>query len=225
MRIETNNYSRSSATWPAGSSPPSRSRATTSSRQRVRVHPQRQVRRQQLGQQQVGGEKSDLNSTFFGATLSGPVVKNRVFFFADYQGQRTDRPGAVTATVAPDSYRDGSAFGSRRRSSAPIAQHLLADTNGIRARIGRASPWQLRQHRQQHDAQPPGRRQARRQPGAERQLFIRGSIGNYDTSLSKTAFPAIMGNGYLSDAQNVGFNWTHSFTRPWSTSCASATAT
>jgi len=30
----------------------------------------------------------------FGGTLGGPVLKNKLFFFVDYQGQRFDHPPA-----------------------------------------------------------------------------------------------------------------------------------
>jgi Carboxypeptidase regulatory-like domain/TonB dependent receptor len=38
-------------------------------------------------------KKPKLRWNMFGATLGGPIVKNKLFFFADYQGQRFDRPG------------------------------------------------------------------------------------------------------------------------------------
>ena len=32
----------------------------------------------------------------FGATIGGPIVKNKLFFFADFQGQRFDHPQTTT---------------------------------------------------------------------------------------------------------------------------------
>ena len=43
----------------------------------------------------------------FGATLGGPLIKDTLFFFADYQGSRQDAPGFATASVAPDAWRHG----------------------------------------------------------------------------------------------------------------------
>jgi hypothetical protein len=43
----------------------------------------------------------------FGGTLGGPLVKNKVFFFANYQGTVLDRPGTETLSVAPASWRNG----------------------------------------------------------------------------------------------------------------------
>jgi hypothetical protein len=43
----------------------------------------------------------------FGATLGGPLIKDKLFFFADYQGSRQDAPGFTTASVAPEAWRHG----------------------------------------------------------------------------------------------------------------------
>src|SRR5258708_5194925 len=43
----------------------------------------------------------------YGATLGGPIVKDKLFFFADYQGSRQDAPGSTTANVAPEAWRHG----------------------------------------------------------------------------------------------------------------------
>src|SRR6266851_5249989 len=44
----------------------------------------------------------------FGGTLGGPVVKNKIFFFADYQGLRKDSPGTPTSyTVFAADFRKG----------------------------------------------------------------------------------------------------------------------
>ena len=43
--------------------------------------------------------KDKLRWNMFGATLGGPILKNRLFFFADYQGQRFDIPSSSTANT------------------------------------------------------------------------------------------------------------------------------
>src|SRR6266496_3817563 len=43
----------------------------------------------------------------FGATLGGPLVKNKLFFFADYQGTRYNAPGTEVLSVAPAAWRTG----------------------------------------------------------------------------------------------------------------------
>ena len=52
-------------------------------------------------------KKAELSQHIFGATIGGPIVKNRVFFFADYQGFLRDRPGELVRTVAPEAWRRG----------------------------------------------------------------------------------------------------------------------
>ena len=51
--------------------------------------------------------KPDRQQNIFGGTLGGPLIKNQLFFFANYQGTRFDAPGTETASVAPDSWRHG----------------------------------------------------------------------------------------------------------------------
>ena len=51
--------------------------------------------------------KTKLRQNIFGGTLGGPIVKNKLFFFTDYQGsvQRTGGPGSVR--VASQAWRAG----------------------------------------------------------------------------------------------------------------------
>jgi len=42
------------------------------------------------------GKKPQLRWNMFGATIGGPIVKNKLFFFADFQGQRFDHPQTTT---------------------------------------------------------------------------------------------------------------------------------
>ena len=52
-------------------------------------------------------KKAELSQNVFGATLGGPIVKNRIFFFGDYQGFLRDRPGELVRSVAPAAWRQG----------------------------------------------------------------------------------------------------------------------
>jgi len=49
----------------------------------------------------VGGEKPPLNRNQFGLVFGGPLVKNRAFFFVDYEGFRQTRKNVTFATI-PD---------------------------------------------------------------------------------------------------------------------------
>jgi hypothetical protein len=52
--------------------------------------------------------KGKLRWNMFGATLGGPIIKNKLFFFVDYQGQRYDIPASPSAiTVFSTGERQG----------------------------------------------------------------------------------------------------------------------
>jgi hypothetical protein len=52
--------------------------------------------------------KAKLRWNMFGGTFGGPVLKNKLFFFADYQGQRFDTPSSsLTTTVYSPNERGG----------------------------------------------------------------------------------------------------------------------
>ena len=56
----------------------------------------------------AGGQKAGFSRDLFGGTVGGPLLRNRVFFFANYQGGRQDSPLADSfATVVPNEWRQG----------------------------------------------------------------------------------------------------------------------
>ncbi len=56
----------------------------------------------------AGGRKSEFSRNIFGGTIGGPILRNKVFFFGDYQGARQDEPPAdAFVTVAPPDWRQG----------------------------------------------------------------------------------------------------------------------
>jgi Carboxypeptidase regulatory-like domain/TonB dependent receptor len=54
-----------------------------------------------------GAPKQERKQHIAGGTFGGPIVRQRLFFFADYQGSRQDAPGFGTASVAPAAWRTG----------------------------------------------------------------------------------------------------------------------
>ena len=55
-----------------------------------------------------GLKRSPLRWNMFSGTVGGPIIKNRLFFFADYQGQRFDHPSSTsTFTVFTADERNG----------------------------------------------------------------------------------------------------------------------
>jgi outer membrane receptor protein involved in Fe transport len=57
--------------------------------------------------QRTNPVKPDYRRNQFGGTLGGPLVRNRTFFFADYQGQRQAIARTVTSTVPTALQRQG----------------------------------------------------------------------------------------------------------------------
>lgn len=55
----------------------------------------------------------------FGGTVGGPILHNRLFFFADYLGSRWHQGGLGTASVIPDAMRNGD-FSALLAGSNPI---------------------------------------------------------------------------------------------------------
>ncbi|HZS04484.1 MAG TPA: TonB-dependent receptor [Blastocatellia bacterium] len=51
--------------------------------------------------------KQKLRQNIFGGTLGGPIMKNKMFFFMDYQGTKQRTGGGTTRTVAPIEWRNG----------------------------------------------------------------------------------------------------------------------
>ena len=54
-----------------------------------------------------GARKPELSQHIFGATIGGPIIQNKLFFFGDYQGFQRDRPGQQIVSVAPVAWREG----------------------------------------------------------------------------------------------------------------------
>ena len=54
-----------------------------------------------------GAPKQARTQHIAGGTFGGPIARQKLFFFGDYQGSRQDAPGFGTASVAPEAWRRG----------------------------------------------------------------------------------------------------------------------
>ena len=126
-----------------------------------------------------GAPKQERRQDIYGATFGGPISRDRLFFFADYQGSRQDAPGFGTASVAPEAWRRGDLSGfaavirdpshraavprqpdpdrpDQRRGPRPAQRHgQLPAAQPHRAGRGHR---QLRRRDAAQDSRPPGRR-------------------------------------------------------------------
>ena len=56
----------------------------------------------------IGLPKAQMRWNLFGGTVGGPIIKNKLFFFADYEGSRFDHPLAASdLTVLSTAERGG----------------------------------------------------------------------------------------------------------------------
>jgi hypothetical protein len=79
--------------------------------------------------------KAPYNSNQFGATLGGPIIKNRAFFFGDYQGLRLDQGRTVILPCPPRSCgRIHSREASGGSGDAPLASPSIICINQLEGR-------------------------------------------------------------------------------------------
>jgi len=80
-----------------------------------------------------GFPKPTLRWNMFGATLGGPIVKNKLFFFVDYQGQRFDHPASSSPlTLFTAAERQGDFSQLLREQGIQLYNPFQLDANGNR---------------------------------------------------------------------------------------------
>ncbi|MGB7848860.1 MAG: carboxypeptidase regulatory-like domain-containing protein, partial [Candidatus Acidiferrum sp.] len=68
----------------------------------------------------AGNKKAALRWNMFGGTFGGPVFKNKLFVFMDYQGQRFDHPGSPQSKTIFNKAEQGGDFSQLLQLSTPI---------------------------------------------------------------------------------------------------------
>lgn len=79
---------------------------------------------------QVRGNKNPFRRNQFGFVLSGPIVRNRLFFLANYEGTRDVRTLQGIANVAPSSWRSGDFSGQSARIFDPETRTYTVGAGG-----------------------------------------------------------------------------------------------
>ena len=84
-----------------------------------------------------GAPKQERTQHIAGGTFGGPIARQKLFFFGDYQGSRQDAPGFGTASVAPEAWRRGDLSSVTVAIRDPVTGTPFA---GNQIPIGRISP-------------------------------------------------------------------------------------
>ena len=170
--------------------------------------------------------KPERRQDIYGATLGGPIARNNLFFFTDYQGTRFNAPGTETVSVAPEAWRRGDlsglatvrdpltgvAFEGNQIPSgriSPIASAILSNTtlyplpnrsvSGVTGNFVGDRLQTMRAH--QGDVRIDWN------ASANDKIFGRFSFAEYEDVVDKRAMPVLLGSRTDAPFKNVAFNW------------------
>lgn len=180
-----------------------------------------------------GAGKAKLRQNIFGGTIGGPVIRDRIFFFADYQGVKRRTGGGASGTVAPVEWRTGNLSSistpiidpltgkqfpgniiAQNRIVNPVAKALFADpkiyplptrpgTSNISGNYTTTTSDGVDAY--QFDVRIDARL-------TERDNFSgRYSFGNSENKGLRGLFPVTPANGIFSRPQNIALNHVHTF--------------
>jgi hypothetical protein len=180
-----------------------------------------------------GAAKPERRQDIYGGTLGGPLLKNKLFFFGNYQGTRFDAPGFETVSVAPEAWRRGdlssvtAAIRDPRTGVAfagnqipvgrisPIASSILNNlalyplpnrtvNGGISGNFVGETLTTIRA--KQGDARLDWN------ASGNDKIFGRFSMAEYESKNDKRALPLLLGNVTTAPFRNLAVNWNHVFT-------------
>src|SRR5262245_9887620 len=178
-----------------------------------------------------GAPRQERKQHIYGGTLGGPIMKDRLFFFVDYQGSRQDAPGAATASVAPEAWRHGDLSsittpirdpltglpfpGNQIPESriSPTARAILSDTahyplpnrtvSGVTGNYVGETIFKIRAHQ--------GDLRLDWNASPSDKLFARYSFATYTDERDQQPFPLVFATRNDQPFWNVGVNWNHVF--------------
>ena len=171
--------------------------------------------------------KPERRQDIYGGTFGGPIVKSKLFFFANYQGTRFDAPGFETIAVAPASWRAGDLSSLTAAVRDPVTGVAFA---GNQIPVGRISPI-ARSILSNLSLYPLPNRNVATVAGnfvgetlttirakqadvrvdwsssANDKIFGRFSFAEYESTNNKRAFPLLLGSQLTAPFRNMAFNW------------------
>jgi len=176
--------------------------------------------------------KGNFSQQIYGGTFGGPLIKNKLFFFGDYQGTNINRPGDTTSTVAPAAWRTGD-FSSLLASGtvikdpltglpfpnnqipvsrfSPQAQAILSNQTNYPLPNRPGLNGNYVSHTNSQDRNKQGDLKLDWAASPKDNFSLRGSLASYDFKNIQTAFPLSFGGTQLNDAKNFSFNWSRVF--------------
>jgi hypothetical protein len=176
--------------------------------------------------------KPDREQNIFGGTIGGPIVRNKVFFFGNYQGTRFEAPGSEIASVAPDTWRRGDLSGATairdpqtgqpfpgnqipQNRIAAIAASILSNT-ALYPLPNRAPSSGLVSNnfvgeRLQTIHANQGDVRVDWNASNNDKIFGRFSYAEYEDITDKRAFPLLLGSSQDAPFRNLAFNWNRIF--------------
>jgi hypothetical protein len=175
--------------------------------------------------------KPKRKQNIFGGTLGGPIVKNKVFFFGNYQGTRFDAPGSETLSVAPETWRRGDlssvtatirdprtgvAFAGNQiptsRISA-IAAAILNNTSLYPLPNRTVSGVTGNFVGERLDITRAHQADVRADWSASNndKIFGRVSIAEFESRVDRRAIPLLLGSKQDAPFRNLAFNWNRVF--------------
>ena len=178
-----------------------------------------------------GAPRQERTQHIFGATLGGPLVKNKLFFFADYQGTRYNAPGTEVLSVAPASWRNGDFSGVSTvirdpvtgqpfpgniipaSRISPVARGILNNTalyplpnrgvTGVSGNFVGPTLTTIRAHQ--------GDLRLDWNASPNDKVFGRFSFSTFDSENNTRAFPLILGLSQTGPFRNLALNWNRVF--------------
>lgn len=170
--------------------------------------------------------KPERRQDIYGATLGGPIARNNLFFFTDYQGTRFNAPGTETVSVAPEAWRRGDlsglatvrdpltgvAFEGNQIPSgriSPIASAILSNTTlyPLPNRSVSGVTGNFVGDRLQTTRAHQGDVRIDWNASANDKIFGRFSFAEYEDVVDKRAMPVLLGSRTDAPFKNVAFNW------------------